>query len=461
MTTQTRTMATLFSIALVTRSLFFLWVMPFEPSVQSGLTLQGDARGYHLLARTLADSHQFSFEAGGPPESLRTPAYPLFLSGFYVLFGAKPWIPLMFQLLLDSVSCVLLYAIVRKFAETRIAFCTALLYALDPFLMLHSISLLSEILFIFLLLVGSYFFTIALERDFQPPSARVMGLVGLSLGLATLVRPIALYLGILIPVFCFFLLRHNLKLLVKPILLFAAAFTLTITPWSLRNLQTFNTPSLSTSGAYNLLVLFVSPMEVERRGISSDDEQKALLDEADTLMMRSGSHPSELNEFQRAQYWNALALQYITRFPVPFLKHYCVGITHSFTNLCTREFARMTRLPIEEGEFDIKGHSSYWEAISQFFARKTPAEITIGFTILAFLLIEYACLALGLVVSWRILRKDFLLFCLMVAAYFILLAGPYGLARFRLPALPFYLVFTGIGLNLVSAKLAGRKNTRA
>jgi len=446
----------LFSIALSARLTFFFLVTPYEPSVQSNLILQSDALGYHLLAQTLVKSHEFSYQEGGAPDCLRTPGYPLFIGFFYLLFGAKPWIPIFFQLFIDSASCVLLYEILLKFSAHRIALFSSLFYSFDPFLIFFSVTLLSEILFIFLLLVATFYFTKAIELNFNPPSKRAICIAGLFFGLATLVRPISLYLIIIIPIFLCFFLRHNLRLFLTATFLFATVFSFTISPWILRNFLSYDAGFLSTSGAYNLLMLYVSPMEAEKRGLSSRDAMEQLSHEVDSVIVRSGSHPSNLNAFQKSKHHTDLAIHYILNNPTLFLKHYFLGIVHSFASLGTKGFAEALNLPTEEGYFDIKGHKSLWVTVTQFLNHKTFSEKVIGATIFLYLLIEYFCLTIGIIVSWKLLNKRFLLFCLMLAAYFILLAGPFGNARFRLPALPFYLVFIAVGLDILYSKMQGR-----
>lgn len=451
----------LFSIALFTRLIFFFCVVPYKPLVQSQYILQGDAPRYHLLAQTLISSKEFALHPGETPEILRTPGYPFFVGLLYYLFGIKPWVPIFFQLLLDSVSCLLLYEIVLKFSNSRIALFASLFYAFDPFFIFYSVTLLSEILFIFLLLVAALFFTKVIENNFTPASKMAICIAGLFFGLATLVRPISMYLIIVIPIYLFFLFRYNRKYFVTRAILFATMFLLAISPWIVRNLLTFNSILLSTSGPYNLLILYISPMEAERRGgLSTHDIKKQLTREVDTAMIHNGFNPSQLDGVQRSKYYQMLAIQYIANDPKSFLKHYCLGIIHSFANLNTKGFAEALDLPSEEGNFEMKGQKNLQATIAEFIKRKTPYEIVIGVSILFFLLVEYFCLTIGIIISYKDLKKSFLLFCLMMSAYFILLAGPFGLARFRLPAIPFYLVFVGIGINYLFSKMQRKLGIR-
>ena len=73
------------------------------------------------------------------------------------------------------------------------------------------------------------------------------------------------------------------------------------------------------------------------------------------------------------------------------------------------------------------------------------------------LLVVYVATAYGIVLATLRRRAGtFEILCLLFVAYVILLTGSAGDARFRLPAVPFYLPFAGLG----AAALASRARTR-
>ena len=81
--------------------------------------------------------------------------------------------------------------------------------------------------------------------------------------------------------------------------------------------------------------------------------------------------------------------------------------------------------------------------------------LLIVFGVLALnLLVTYLGAKIGLISSWRRdYDKPVLLLILMITVYFILLTGSQGYSRFRLPAIPFYLAFTGIGYSYLYEKI--------
>jgi len=321
--------------------------------------------------------------------------------------------------------------------------------------------LLSDILFVFLCVLGTYLLAVVLSQEFDRDSKLWVALSAFSFGLATLVRPVAQFMPIVVSLFLLIFLRKRLKRALGLIVLFSLFFMLTLSPWLIRNLIHFNTFSLSVVGNYDLTILYVQPMEVERRGQPYDMVRKALLEEADQLMIRDGLDPKKVNDFQKGKYWKRLAFHYIAQNPLSFLKHYLFGIFHTMGNLATGTYAEMLQLPQNTSKFQIKGHPDLVGLIKTWLIQKSRGEIGIGMTVALYLLITYSLGLVGLIVFWREYRyQKYLWFSFLMVVYFIFITGSAGLARYKLPAVPFYLAFVGIGLSYVFRKKIVRQERR-
>ena len=444
-----KTVLILLLICLSARLLFFVLVKPWEPTVRDHVILTQDALEYHHLAVSIIEDQRFASKKGGIPDTLRTPLYPLLISLIYAIWGSEStWRVLLVQILIDTGTCILLFFLILKFFNFRTAVYASFFYALDPFLILDSSTLLSEVLFVFLCLIAAYWFSEAIHRDFDRSTFYIL-LSAFFFGLATLVRPVAQYIPLIIILLLFIVLRKEVKKACKLALLFLILFVITLSPWIICNLSTFGVPSFSTGGPYNLIVLYVGPMEMERKGRSAEEVYGALLKEVDALILKEGGNPAELNEFQQARYWGTLAFQYITKHPLFFIKHYALGIIHSFANLGTGPYGDLLQLPKKAAKLEIKAYPNIFELLKTWFNQKASQEIKIGLFIASYLLVTYTLLIIGLIVSWWEDRRIFLLFCLMMALYFLLITGTAGLARFKIPAVPFYLVFVAMGLSFV------------
>jgi len=436
------------------RLAFFGAVHPWIPEIERDVVLRGDSQYYDKLANTFLESHRFAYSNTGRPDALRTPLYPLFVAGVYSLFGHAPWIVLLFQVILDSLSCLLLAITLARLVAPRVALIAALFYAVDPFLILYSSEFLSEILFVFFLVCAFYILSTGISAGSEKWRALGYSLGGLVLGLATLVRPVSRYVPVFLVIFLLSRYRSAPRAALRYAVLALALFVLALTPWLIRNAEVFGNPFISTFDSYNLLVLNVVPLEREKRGLDSGTVKQQLLSEADSMMAAEGKNPEGWNQLERAAYWRRLAIRYIEANPVGFARFYFLGVIQSFWNLGTSEFARVLRIQLTP--FDIKAYSNITKLARGFLKAKGTRGFVIAALAFPFLLISYIGMAVGLVVSWKRYDRGVLLLCLLFALYFVLITGIAGLARFRLPSIPFYLAFVGIGFDY----LFERRTTR-
>jgi len=445
------------AICLFTRLFLFIIAEPWMPSNVEEVILQYDAVGYHALAVTLTNHAQFALEEDGEPEALRTPCYPLYVSLFYSIFGEKPWIVLLSQVVMDVISCMLLITLVAQALNPEIALYAGLFYALDPHLVLYSNHLLSETLFVFLCILFFYFFWNAISKEVKRDQIVCLSCSAFLLGMATLVRPVSQSLLLVLLIIILIFVREGIKERLKRVVVFAMVFVFSLSPWLIRNYITFNVLSLSSSANYNLLVLHVASFETERRGLQDKlITQDLLRSEASDLMREDGLNPDNLRPygFIATGYYRNLGIQYIKNYPGYFIKHYVTGILHFFLELDTPNYARYFHIPVTG--FYLKGHPNIFILMRDWFTQKTLAEVAMGVCIGLYLVACYTCVAIG-VFAARSNRCDraFLCCCAAVTLYFALITGSAGWARFRVPAVPFYLSFAGIGV--VSLKSSGEK----
>lgn len=447
--TRSKFVAVVLVMCLVTRLLLFVVSEPWDPLNTEQIILQFDAVGYHSLAVTLINHSQFALENDGEPEALRTPGYPLYISLFYAVFGEKPWVVLLSQAFLDVLSCMILFRLMEKMFGSDVALYAGLFYALDPHLILYSNHLLSETLFLLFCVIFFYFFWVALSGENGTNEITYLSVSGLFLALATLVRPVSIFLILAFSIMIVILTGRGPAEKLKRVGAFAAVFALTLSPWLIRNSIVFDTPSLSSSGGYNLLMLQVAPFETERRGLQDKRmTQKLLREEAGIAMRKDGLDPDRLRPygFVPAGYYRDLAVQYIRTYPGRFANHYLAGILHFFVELDTAGYARYLRIPVSE--FYIKGQSGFFTLVENWFRQKTSTEIGFGVCIGLYLSLCYVSVAVGaLRVGQGNYCKSFLWSCAFVTLYFALITGAAGRARFRLPAIPFYVGFAGIGVS--------------
>lgn len=213
-----------------------------------------DAQAYDTIAVNLIDGFGFKEDSAKSFEFdaaiIRAgPGYEFFLAGLYRVLGHHYEIVWIFQALLHALSALLLFLICLKLFGQQghaVGIAAAALFGLHPDLIEISAMLMTETLYLFLIIVTLYFFV----EIFQEPSSRLLSAVlGLSTGIAILTRP---PVGLFIPAILFFYYRARLYQSASWFLLMLGAV---LAPWTVRNYIIFHQFIPTTLiGAYNLWI---------------------------------------------------------------------------------------------------------------------------------------------------------------------------------------------------------------
>jgi len=443
------------AIFILTRLLFFGFVHPWNPETEKEIILQKDAKGYHVLARALMKHHRFAYSPTEDPNTLRTPLYPMFIAGIYTFFGYKPWVVLLFQIVIGALSCLLLIFALRRLFNQQVALIAAFFYAIDPPLIVYTVALISDVLFVVLLVTAFYWFSRGFTSEAQRKNIVYYGISGFFFGLSALIRPISQYIPV---VFIFFFIvwyRRRLKEALKYSAAVLIMFLLAIAPWLIRNYHHFDRIAISSSGSHNMLIEYAVPMVQQKRNQSMETVQEALLAESEQMIRTDGLDPQSLNSFRKSDYYQKLAIKYIKEDPVHFVQTYFMGVFHCFAEIDSSAFT--TQLGIKMPKVDIKATNNIIELVKKFISAKGTPGIVIASIVLPYLFVSYLGAVIGFFVSWKRYNWGALLWCLLMASYFVFVTGVAGCARFKIPAIPFYLAFTGIGFYYIWEKMRQRR----
>jgi len=121
---------TLFVFALGVSLIFLAYSWNSVPTLSGG-----DEEGYHFLAVNLLRYHTYGnpFTPSYQPEHAISPGYPLLVATVYMMVGVKPHGVLIVQCILDSLTVLLIYAIVLRLkGSQRTAMIAGMVYALWP-----------------------------------------------------------------------------------------------------------------------------------------------------------------------------------------------------------------------------------------------------------------------------------------------------------------------------------------
>jgi 4-amino-4-deoxy-L-arabinose transferase-like glycosyltransferase len=414
---------------------------PWDPKVQANSVLIYDAYGYHNLALCIIEHHTFC------GDTFRTPGYPFFIAMFYSVVGLKPWVVLLAQNLVDLASIYLVFRIGELLFSRRVGLVAAAFLAIDPNAILATTSLCSDNLFVALLLAAIYFY---LRGILQSGTVTTFLTAGAALGLAALVRPAAqYYLAILLLVMLLWPVS-TIATRARWSVLFALAFLASIAPWIYRNYALYDAPRLSSIQGENFLfwqVTYARAWELHRPGPEIAAEYKA--------QAEAHGYAENGNPFVNEAIAQKLAFEYIKTHPIIYGLRWISGMVHTYTNLNTGDIAAklgLTSTPLEP-EF-VFASESQAKLVADFFRTKSPFELAAGVLVLSVLLINYSTFLLGTVILVRRRQWIVALLFMMSIFYFTVIGGPIGLARFRLPIAPFYLIVGAVYIDYLLDRLA-------
>lgn len=215
--------------------LFVAFLLRLALALASGLKFvpHGDEGEYVLLADTLLRDGKF----GVSPTAYRLPLYPMLLAAVQAVSGLTVPAYLVANALLGTGAVALLYLLCRVLGNERAARFSLLLSVPNPFLMANVGDVLTENLYIPLILAFLWAATEAADEK-RGNSIRYWASAGVLLGLANLTRPTMLRFVPVLPALYLFLERKGGRR-TRGALLAAAVSVVFLLPWWWRNYAAF------------------------------------------------------------------------------------------------------------------------------------------------------------------------------------------------------------------------------
>lgn len=398
--------AAIFSLALLVRVIYTLQARA-NPQFAAPMM---DAGFHDEWAWQLASG---TWESGKP--FFRAPLYPFFLSLIYSIGGHNLLLPRLVQALIGAGSCLLTYGIGRRIFSQAAGVAAGAMMALYGTLIYFDNELLIPVLFIFLLLAFFLLFIQALDKT--PRRLIISSAAGLVFGLAAITRPnILIFLPVMIaaalPRLGFGLTRGALM-----VMLICAAIPI-------GGVTLYN----ATAGGDVVLIASQGGVNFYIGNNEQSDGRTAVVPGTrpdwwggrfDTIQLAEEAMGRKLKDSEVSDYWLGRGLDYIQNRPGDWLA------------LTARKFG-MFWTAAEIGNNSSIGYLKSFAAIM-----KLP---WLGFGLVA---------PLGLAGLWLALRDRnrrawlgagfIVLYMAGVIAFFVC-------ARFRMPVVPFLIIFAGYGV---------------
>lgn len=229
--------------------------MIFALSWKNDLSIffRSDGMEYQTLVKNIINNGEFSLDQHMPfvPTDYRTPGYPFWLAIIYLIF--KSFTPAIFiGAAIFALSAPLVYLIAKEIFREKIAFWSAILFAVEPWAIFQGGFLAAEQIFLPFLLFSIYLFC----RYLRLENIIYLYWASLFLGLTALIRPAALYF-ILIFVFLAFIVeyKHSIFRSFKTSALIILIFIAVLSPWLIRNKIVLNTWQMSSTASNGVLYI--------------------------------------------------------------------------------------------------------------------------------------------------------------------------------------------------------------
>ncbi len=209
-----------------------------------------DEREYVYLAKAVASGQEFIDSNG--EKSKRSPLYPITLGYLFKFFGESLWLPPVIGCLLGTLIVALGYILSMKIWDDRqVALFAAGAMAVYPGLVIYSVLLQTEMLYIVFMLVAF----ISAFKLTQLGDTVTSVILGATSGLAALTR--AVFLGFF-PLLLLLIVWKRASNGIRKIFSVAVAlalFCLVLTPWTVRNYSIHGTlVPISSWGGESLLI---------------------------------------------------------------------------------------------------------------------------------------------------------------------------------------------------------------
>ncbi|MCX6181925.1 MAG: glycosyltransferase family 39 protein [Bacteroidetes bacterium] len=187
-----------------------------DVSYEAIVDVDGDARTYHFLAEQISEKHIYAerWPEANPYRAFRPPFYPMVLSVFHSV-GLGDQGMIYFQWVLWILSGLLLFKI-AKFLNFSIAgYFTAAFWILWPPITVFCFSLMSEILYSFLLLLALYLLYLVNDKKRSRDKYLFFAVLGLAVITRGTTMPVV-YIGILFYVlYSFFIKKVSFSMLIS------------------------------------------------------------------------------------------------------------------------------------------------------------------------------------------------------------------------------------------------------
>jgi 4-amino-4-deoxy-L-arabinose transferase-like glycosyltransferase len=399
---------------------------------------------YVSLAFGLLTHGTFSYpERANTPDVERMPGYPLLIAAVVAVTGENLLGVVLFQILLDSLSCLLVYRLGQALSRGSGPW-SGLLAAVNVCMITYSHFILNDSLYLFVLMVV----VLGVIEFLKKPGVSSSILLGIGFAMTAMLRPVSIYLPISLVPFCvcFFLLspgRSSVRSFCS-VLVMVLVFFVGLIPWSMRNYGHYGRWSLTAQSGEHLLQYVVPSVWEYSKGIPFIEGMKRANREFLEKMKADEIDVESLSPFEKSDLQVAMSLETLRSEPVgAVVKAWAFGM---IKNLFAPGIIDLSYLlGIERPHFFYTEGTTTLERAWNFVR---DMKGWFGWAVVASmvgLVLSRIVQLWGLIILFRKKPWEAGLFVLIIS-YFLFISGPVGYAKYRLPFEPILIVLLAIGL---------------
>jgi len=448
MWTKYREISLILIFALLIRLVLFLFLEPWNSYViNSSFFLVPDTKEYQNLALGLLNNHNFN-----DYNYFRTPGYPLLIAFFYSIFGIKPWIIILFQILISLISIFVTYLLANEMFNKKIGIISAFIFSIEPHSVLHTTIFLADTILILLFLLSAF----SLYNSIKKEKLSLLILSAILLGVSTYFKQITQYYLIIGIILIFVYNKTSILIKTKKSIIYLIFYFIIISPWMFHNYLKFNHFQFATTQGYNLLMDNVSIVELNIKHKTIKEVRKEFRNIAKNSLNENS------NQFDYSDTYHKIAFEYIKNHPFIYAKYHLSGIKNFFLTLNTHTFMRHFGFVNNENPISLYDNTknSFFQSVNLFFKTKPILEILIGLSIAIYLSIIYILFGFGAYFIFKEKNYFLLFFIVSIIIYFAILSGAIGYARYKLPVIPFYTIVGAYGFNIILNKIKNQSLTK-
>jgi len=389
------------------------------------------------LANNILRGNGFTSCSQAPfyPDVVRTPVYPLFIAALYFIFGESLQVIAIVQVLLDVITCVLIFYISKRIFNQTIGFMSAIFYAIGMTNVGLAVLALSETLFTFLVTLIIYY----LSKYMDSRKFSYLLFIGFFWGGAVLCRPIGLFS---IPIIFILILWLNKSRWKKAII--HATFVLflgllVISPWIWRNHTITGHFTLSTVLNYDLLAynsVFLKSY-LDRR-----NENKIA---SELLKSDRGQMPSCINDYSHLDNYKEKSNAILLKNPITYIFIHLKANWHNLipgVNYIIEIYGLNSG---NKGTVAVLNNQGLFKAIDHYLSDQK--NILLPFIPWVFVWCVFLLFTVwGMIILVRKKAYPEIILLILFGIYFILIPGPMSSPRFIAPATPFFAILAGLGI---------------